>query len=300
LRGWIRTLSLLVGLVFCSSFCYGQSLMWQSPSPTSAEAAALLHAVCPSNIQSAPNNSETLLGCKPCPGYTTIGSSQPGMAAKKTFQLHSVIYGSFTAAGVVEAMADFEGCEPHASGFGGSILLRKLHGRWAVVNYTPGLITSACRTYGLKTGRDLLLCEGKDQHMDGASQGIAACDFARQKAAQCQSVFGVLDTRVACGHSAVWSSINKVELRDLNGDGMPDLSLWVTVGQGTFPGVGGSCSANTSHQPIQTYKLDFLFRPSDGNFLPSPDSKVQTERLRALFKDAQEKAVKAILPDSTR
>jgi hypothetical protein len=300
LRGLIQTLSLLVGVVFHCSFCNGQSLFWRSPSPTSAEASALLHAVCPKNIQPVPSNSETLLGCKPCPGYTTIGDSQPGMAAKETFHLHSVIYGDFTAPGVDEAMADFDGCEPHASGFGGSILLRKLHGPWTMVNYTPGLITSACRTYTIKTGRELLLCENKDQHMDGASQGIAACDFSRQGAAQCQSVFGVLDTRVACGHSAVWSSINKAELGDLNGDGMPDLSLWVTVGEGTFPGVGGSCSADTSHQPVQTFKLDFLFRPSAGNFLPSPDSKAQTERLRALFKDAQEKAVKAVLPDSTR
>ncbi|HXH50503.1 MAG TPA: hypothetical protein VNM47_14260 [Terriglobia bacterium] len=221
------------------------------------------------------------------------------MAAKETFHLRSVVYGSFTAAGVDEVMADFKGCEPHASGFGGSILLRKLHSRWAMVDYAPGLITSACRTYGLKSGRELLVCEVRDQHMDGASQWISACDFTRQKTAQCESVFGVLDTRVACGRSAVWSSINKAELGDQNGDGMADLSLWVTVGQGTFPGVGGSCSADTSHQPVQTYKLDFLFRPNAGNFLPSQDSKAQTERLRALFKDAQEKAVKAVLPGST-
>jgi hypothetical protein len=221
------------------------------------------------------------------------------MAAKETFHLDSVIYGSFTAPGVDEAMADFEGCEPHASGFGGSILLRKLHGRWAMVDYTPGLITSACRTYGLKTGRELLLCEGKDQHMDGGSQWISACDFSRQDTAQCQNVFGVLDTRVACGHSAVWSSINKAVLRDLNGDGMPDLSLWVTLGQGTFPGVGGSCDADTSHQLFQSYKLDFSFQSSTESFVPSPDSTAQTERLRTLFKDAQEKAVKAVFPGST-
>jgi hypothetical protein len=220
------------------------------------------------------------------------------MAIHESFGLRTVIYGSFTTPGVEEAVASFEGCEPHATEFGGSILLRKLHGSWAMVDYTPALITSACQTYHLKTGRDLLLCEGEDHHMAGASQWIYVCDFSREPSSRCQSVFGILDTRNACGDSAIWGSIDKVRLRDLNGDGMPDVTLEVSVGQGTFSNPGGSCNADTSHALVERQKLDFLFQQDTESFLLAPDNKTLADRLQALSKKAREKALKTVSPDS--
>lgn len=206
----------------------------------------------------------------------------------QSFALRTVIYGSFTAPGVEEAIASFEGCEPHATEFGGSILLRKRPGSWSMANYTPALITSACQTYQLKTGRDLLLCEAEDHHMTGASQGIFVCDFSKEPSSRCQSVLYVLDTRVACGPTAVWGSIDKVELRDLNGDGMPDLTVEISVGQGRFPNPGGSCNRDTSHAPVERQNLDLLFQQDTNTFLPAPGSKPLADRLQTLFKEAQE------------
>ena len=289
---------MLAALVFGTSLCLGQSLVWQSPSPSLPEATALLTAVCPGSIQSDHNPSTSLPVCKPCPKYTTVGQMQPGMAIHESFRLRTVIYGSFTAPGAEEAVASFEGCESHATGFGGSILLRKLHGSWAMVDYTLALITSACQPYHLKTGRELLLCEGEDHHMDAAVEWIYVCDFSRQPTARSRSVFGVLDTRVACGPSAVWGSIDKAELRDLNGDGMPDLTLEISMGQGTFPNPGGSCNPDTSHAPVERQKLDLLFQQDTNTFLPAPGGKTLADRLQALFKEAQEKALKAVSPGS--
>jgi hypothetical protein len=218
------------------------------------------------------------------------------MAMRESFDLHTVIYGSFTFPGVHEAVAGFEGCEPHAREFGGSVLLSKLHGSWAMVDYTPALITSACQTYHLKTGRDLLLCEEDDHHMAGVSQWISVCDFSKEGASRCQSVFDVLDTRVACGHSAVWGSIDKVLLRDLNGDGMPDLTLWFSVGQATFPNAGGSCNSGTVHAPVQKHQLDFLFQQNTDSFRPAPWSKALADSYRAFFSAAQQTAFEAITP----
>lgn len=216
----------------------------------------------------------------------------------ETFSLRTALFGSFTAPGIEEAVADFSGCEPHATDYGGSILLWKLHGSWTMVGYTPALITSACRMYHLKTGRDLLLCEGEDHHMAGSWQGIFTCDYGKLKPDRFRSVFAAVNTGVACGHSAVWSSINKVELRDLNGDGMPDLALSVSVGQGTFPNPGGSCVAKASTQSVHNYRLDFLFQSHTDRFYPAPWSKAITDRLRAMFKDAQAKALKAVVSNS--
>jgi len=169
-----------------------------------------------------------------------------------------------------------------------------------MLEYTPALITSACRTYHLETGRDLLLCEEEDHHMGGASHSISICDFSKEQPSRCQTVFAVLDTRGACGHSAVWGSIDEVELRDLNGDGMPDLTLEISVGQGAFPNPEGSCNADTSHAPVERRALEFLFQQDTNSFLPAPGSKTLADRLHAFFNDAQEKAVRAVSPGPTR
>ena len=252
-----------------------------------------------SSIQPARGTPASLLSCKPCPEYTTVGHLQPRMGMREAFGLGTVIYGSFTTPGVEEAVAGFEGCESHATGFGGSVLLKKLHGSWAMMDYTPALITSACQPYHLKNGRDLLLCENKDRHMDEASQWITVCDFSKKKSARCRNVFDVLDTRNACGNSAVWGSIDEAALQDLNGEGKPDLSLWISVGQAAFPNAGGSCDADTADAPIQRHKLDFLFQQDANTFLPAPWSMAQTDRFRAVFNDALQKARKAVNPNST-
>jgi hypothetical protein len=299
MAGWVSVLSLLASLGLAASLSFSQSLVWQSPGPSRSEAAALLRAVCPGDLQASRGGSTSFPGCRPCPKYTTDGGSSPPMARRESFDLRTVIYGSFTTAGTEEAVASFQGCEPHASGYGGSILLRELNGSWAMVDYTPALITTACQTYHLNTGRDLLICEGEDHHMAAESQGILACDFSREKAARCGEVFGVVDTRVACGNTAVWGSIDKAALRDLNDDGMPDLILWISVGQGTFPQPGGSCNPNPSHAPVQRRRLDFLFQQDKNMFLPAPWSKALTEHYRAVFHEALQKALKALNPAST-
>lgn len=216
------------------------------------------------------------------------------MGTGETFDLRSVIYGSFTVPGVQEAVASFEGCEPHASEFGGSILLTKRDDSWSMLRYTPSLITAACRTYRLKTGRDLLLCEGEDGHMDETSQEIYVCSFSSQNPPECPAVFTVVNTQTACGTSAVWGSIDDATLRDVNGNGMPDLSLKITVGQGTYPRKdGGSCLWHALHSTVQKYRLDFLFQPKTDTFSPAPWSSTSAEHLSAVFRDAEEKAGEA-------
>ena len=296
----MRMLPVLADLLLAVSSCFAQTFVWRSPSPNPGEAATLLRAVCPGAVQPGGSAPASLPGCKPCPQYTQVGGTSQRMAMRESFGLHTVIYGSFTLPGVREAVASFEGCEPHARGYGGSVLLRKLRGSWARVDYNPGLITSSCQTYQLKTGRDLLLCEEEDHHMAGASQWILVCDFSKEEASRYQTVFDVIDTRGACGHSAVWASIDKVVLRDLNGDGMPDLTLWFSVGQGTFSNVGGSCNSDTVHVPVQKQQLDFLFQQDTDTFYSAPWSKALAESYRVLFSSAQQKAFEAVTPSPAR
>jgi len=137
---------LAVILLLAASKCFGQTSVWRSPVPRQQEAFAWLRAVCPSSaVQLHTGATPAEPGCKPCPEYTTIGSVQPEMAVHRSFDIETVIYGSFTMPGAEEAVANFGGCEPHASGNGGSVLLRKLRESWKMVNYTRGLLTSNCK-----------------------------------------------------------------------------------------------------------------------------------------------------------
>lgn len=289
----VKKVLLLAACVSLAGSCFGQDLIWHSPAPSESQARSVLAGVCPHSVQTDQSAPNLTLGCKPCPAFT-MDAANSSMAFRESFDLRTAIFGSFTEAGIDEAPASFEGCEPHAAEFGGTVLLRHFAEGWNMIHYHQALITDACQKYPLQDGRDLLLCEGEDHHMDGAWNGIFTYDFSRDQASQGRNIFAVLDTRVACGKSAVWGSIDKVDIHDINGDGLPDLSIWISVGQGTFPNSGGSCGVDTSHAPVESNKLDFLFRQDTNSFLPAPWSAALVNRFDTLFKAAQDSALRAV------
>lgn len=273
MRRWIRTALLVPGLLLGEFLCFGQSLVWHSPSPTASQAAELLKAICPGSMEGDPPSA-----CRPCPKYTSVGDAQPENV-QELFRLATVFYGSFTAPGAEEALAGFSGCESHATGFGGSILLNKVSSTWVMVNYIQAWTIGACRIYHLKTGRDLLLCEHEDHHMDGGSQGISIWSISREQSLSRRGVIEVIDTRPACGSHPVWGTIDRAKLHDLNGDGMPDLTVWFSLGQGG----SGFCNGDTSDETVQKLKLDFLFQPDTESFVPTPSSKGLIANHRSFF-----------------
>ncbi len=285
---WLKTLPLLAGVILTASLCFGDSLLWQSPSPSPAEAAALLKVLCPGDVYLGGSAPDSPPGCKSCPEFTESGRNWGTSGETATFILQTVTHGSFTAPGVEEAVASFDGCESHATGLGGSILFRKKHGSWAMVDYTQGLLTSACQIYRLKTGRDLLLCDEKDFGMGTASHWIFVCDFSKKATLsdRAQMVFEVLDRRWGLSRDpipTVCGSIAKAALRDLNGDGMPDLTVWVVVREGAFTSAEVPCKYTTS-PPAPEQKLDFLFQQDTNTFVAAPWSKALKERLYEMFR----------------
>lgn len=264
----ISTPLLVAGLVSAIPFLFGQDMVWRSRLPNPPDTRPLLQAACTSG-SSLPVPS----GCKPCPEFTTDGSgSSP--ETKGTFDLRSVSFGSFTAPGVEEAMMSFGGCEPHAHAFGGSVLIKKVHGAWEFVEYYRAIHTSACKTYHLKTGRDLLLCEGQGCFMGGeCGQAIFVCDLSEEQSDRFPTVIEVHDTSGACRGHAVSGSIENATLRDLPGGGMPMLMISCTAGR-TEPRNGGdSCDEVNPREQARTYKLDFLFQPDTNTFVPAPSSR---------------------------
>ena len=117
--------------------------------PSPADLAGMLPAICGREhvARSAPGSRPE---CRGVPAYPTgcTGSLQVG----------TVIRGSFTRPSTAEALADYEGCEPHAGNFGGSVLLRRQGAGWERVAFLPGLRSAACLRLPRADGAEALAC----------------------------------------------------------------------------------------------------------------------------------------------
>ncbi|HLX07685.1 MAG TPA: hypothetical protein VKY89_07455 [Thermoanaerobaculia bacterium] len=118
-------------------------------TPAPAELDAMLAAVCGSG-QVAAAGSPAHRMCRSVPAYPT--------PCRQSLAIDTVVTGSFTAPLAVEAVADYEGCEPHAGNFGGSVLLRRRAGGWERIAFLPGERTQTCLRFRRPDGRDALAC----------------------------------------------------------------------------------------------------------------------------------------------
>lgn len=117
--------------------------------PAPAELDAMLAAVCGSG-QVAAVGSPAHRVCGSVPAYPS--------PCRQSLAIDTVVAGSFTAPLAVEALADYEGCEPHAGNFGGSVLLRRRAGGWERIAFLPGERTQTCLRFRRPDGRDALAC----------------------------------------------------------------------------------------------------------------------------------------------
>ncbi len=67
---------------------------------------------------------------------TTVLAAIGGLA-NIWHNIEGIIYGSFTAPDIGEAVVDFAGCEAHVNNWGGSKMLRRYDRNWSMVRYEP-------------------------------------------------------------------------------------------------------------------------------------------------------------------
>src|SRR5258706_9634007 len=119
-------------VMLSASLCFGQAFPSESRRPSPQESKSILEAV------------------------RRTDSKVSGDQATLT----RVLTGKFTPADTPEMIADFEGQEPHALDFGGTVLLRQVKGEWRFVRYAPGFRSTECRKFPRTDRTDLLVCEG--------------------------------------------------------------------------------------------------------------------------------------------
>jgi len=118
-------------------------------TPSPADLAGMLPAICGREhvARPAPGSRPE---CRGVPAYPT--------GCTGSLQVDAVIRGRFTRPAAAEALADYEGCEPHAGNFGGSVLLRRQGAGWERVAFLPGLRSATCLRLPRADGAEALAC----------------------------------------------------------------------------------------------------------------------------------------------
>lgn len=118
-------------------------------NPQSAGGSALLEAVCPGHVV-----AEKEISCNtPCPSFAGLPELAP-------WRLVGVLLGSFLSPNSDDAVLAMGGCEAHALGFGGAVMLTRDSGQWKMLWYKAGIPMDKCHKVRQTTGREILVCLG--------------------------------------------------------------------------------------------------------------------------------------------
>ena len=242
----------------------GQQFPSESRLPTIEEAKKILQAVCPKASHVTPGKQWDAV-------CDTFAHAQ---GAGKTASITTVIAGRFSQAAVSELVVDFGGQEAHVYDFGGSVLLREVNGAWQFVRYEAGFRSTSCSKFPRKDGTSLLLCRGGHSAMGENSVYLFSYDWSRTRDPE-TILLKVVDTRLECRPTFTAARLSRFEVRDFNGDGLPDLGVTAEAGRGR------TLKQHTcGKQPVpsmQTFEIQFLF---DGKgFRVSPATAATKKKL---------------------
>jgi len=121
------------------------------------------------------------VGCRSCPpfeGPAAVSDGRIAVDGKDFFELELFIPGHFTAANAEQRLAVFNGCEPHSSNWGGTLIAERHGDKFHSLRYLSGLRPQACKAYHRPDGRDLAVCEFGDAHQSISTDSLSVLDFA--------------------------------------------------------------------------------------------------------------------------
>lgn len=278
----------LIISISISALCWGQNSspgkLEVSKSSVDAQlAASAISAVCQAEaILKA--TVDSLGGCRVCP----VGSDFQG-ERNMEWRVQQVTAGHFTSPEAENILLNTSGCESHSHNFGGSFLFVVESGRPRFLAYRSAVITESCHKLRYPDGREFLVCQ---RHWGGQGEVwtyVETVAFEPSGKVDVTPLFMTEDTVKTCSAAeevrralqVQSSTIQSTSFPDLNGDGLADLSLRVTLGRKLLSGleakkceqslIASNFKASGISIPTKEYKIDFLF---DGKrFLPTTASK---------------------------
>jgi hypothetical protein len=121
------------------------------------------------------------VGCRTCPpfeGPAAVSDGRIAVDGKDFFELELYIPGHFTAESSEQRLAVFNGCEPHSSNWGGTLIAERQGDKFRSLRYLTGLHPQTCKAYHRPDGRDLAVCEFSDAHQSISTDKLSVLDFA--------------------------------------------------------------------------------------------------------------------------
>lgn len=253
------------------------ALRESAPQASPGDVAKAVAQICPP-ATIIRNSEGTVTGCRTCPP----GTAFHGFFKNGVWGINRATTAHFTSPAFLDVLIEGGGCDPHSENFGGTYVYRMVAGSPKLLRYDPGLLTHPCRQVRLLDDRDFLVCEGEWGAQGYKSRFVYSAIFRPDGSAQRKFPFMTHDTVGRCGETLYGkpdgptqrSQILSVKFPDLNGDGLPDLSITATLGRKLFSvSERKACTfppANyvPSTIPAKTYRLDYVF---DGRgFRPTP------------------------------
>jgi len=132
---------------------------------------ALVHLACKGQIKINKDQDGDAYSCSACPPNSDFAGETDTPDAAWTAD-RAITEGSFTAPHLHEAVMHIQGCESHATGFGGAFLYRFTEGAWQLVRYLHGAPIDGCDVLPFLNDRDALICESSDMHQGIASDSV--------------------------------------------------------------------------------------------------------------------------------
>jgi hypothetical protein len=263
-------LASILALLLYASFGIAQ----ESPEPPftpdevelqPAEALQVLNTLCPGKTRPGKKN-----GCPPCQPET--GRYAEG------FTIESAIRGHFLGPHSDDLMVSTKGCEDHADGWGGHVLLTKQQGRWKVgMPYAPWPM-GACMKMP-HNGVDGLICFSSDRHGTSAGSGIS---FEFVGKPWVPLAYAYTDVAM-CWYDARWPVFTESEILSLKV--LHDVNGTLIIEERCHSGAlnetaRNACDRNAEYDgtdsiaaPFKTYRLKYAFRGDNFVLISSESEK---------------------------
>jgi hypothetical protein len=208
-----------------------------APAGADREKFSFAASVCAAAIKH--DKGKVLVGCRECPPFESATSRPDGKVVEDPepfYELEAVVPGSFSRSGSQQAALVFEGCEPHSSNYGGTLLVEKAVDGWNAVHYASAFHPRDCKPFRRPDGRDMLVCRYLDAHQMTGTDSLSSFDFSAASPDDPEkgwdSILSLSDNSYGnCMGVPPWgfsaSNIAAYGFRDVNGDGKPDLFIQI-------------------------------------------------------------------------
>ncbi|APR78536.1 Hypothetical protein A7982_03883 [Minicystis rosea] len=250
------------------------SLPPQAPIDPAAdqEKLALVTSICRAAIQH--HEGKVRVGCRACPPFEGDDAKPDGRVAidpPHLFPVEELYRGSFSRPGADEVAAVFEGCEPHAANYGGTLFAEKTESGYRMITYASGLHPASCRVYRRKDGRDVLVCRWSDAHQSTAFTQVFVYDLARATADDPLKGWDALATVSDNSYSVCWGidpeggimqgSVIDFRFEDRNGDHVPDIVVdvmhrWTPYSAAVNKVIQKRCAEASAERPDDVPTID--------------------------------------------